>query len=71
METRTTHRTTPPYPGGMVGESTVPRFNAANRRHVEESNAHDCMANAVPYVSDGALGHGFECGICGNFLQAG
>jgi ribosomal protein L37AE/L43A len=32
---------------------------------------HDCDENAVPYVSDGALGHGWECGICGAFLQAG
>jgi hypothetical protein len=32
---------------------------------------HDCMENAVPYVSDGPLGHGWECGICGTFLQAG
>lgn len=32
---------------------------------------HDCDENAVPYVSDGALGHGFECGVCGAFLQAG
>lgn len=32
---------------------------------------HDCWANAVPYESDGALGHGWECGVCGTFLQAG
>lgn len=25
------------YPGGMIG--TVPKFNAANRRHVKRSNA--------------------------------
>lgn len=36
-----------------------------------EVPAHDCWDNAVPYVSDGALGHGAECGICGAFLQAG
>lgn len=33
--------------------------------------AHDCEAEPVQYRSDGALGHGFECGICGAFLQAG
>ena len=33
--------------------------------------AHDCEAESVPYASDGALGHGWECGICGTFLQAG
>lgn len=32
---------------------------------------HDCQENAVPYESDGALGHGWECGKCGAFLQAG
>lgn len=25
----------------------------------------------VPYVSDGPLGHGWDCGRCGGFLQAG
>ena len=33
--------------------------------------SHDCWDNAVPYESDGALGHGWECGTCGKFLQAG
>lgn len=33
--------------------------------------AHDCWDHAVQYESDGALGHGWECGICGDFLQAG
>ncbi len=32
---------------------------------------HDCMEYPVPYVSDGPLGHGYECGVCGAFLQAG
>ena len=36
-----------------------------------EAPAHDCNENAVPYESDGALGHGWECGRCGRFLQAG
>lgn len=35
-------------------------------------DGHDCWENAVPYTnSGGALGHGFECGRCGRFLQAG
>lgn len=25
----------------------------------------------VPYTSDGPLGHGWECDMCGGFLQAG
>jgi hypothetical protein len=37
----------------------------------EPKSDHDCDDNAVPYKSDGALGHGWECGICGKFLQAG
>lgn len=32
---------------------------------------HDCEDEAVEYESDGALGHGWECGVCGRFLQAG
>jgi hypothetical protein len=36
-----------------------------------ESPPHDCWENPVPYESDGPLGHGWECGICGAFLQAG
>ena len=42
-------------------------------RRVEPSGPrpHDCEAHAVPYTSDGPLGHGWECGICGAFLQAG
>jgi hypothetical protein len=32
---------------------------------------HDCADHAVPYASAGALGHGWECGRCGAFLQAG
>lgn len=33
---------------------------------------HDCNEHAVPYTnSGGALGHGWECGRCGAFLQAG
>lgn len=36
-----------------------------------ECQSHDCMDHAVPYESDGPLGHGFECGRCGAFLQAG
>lgn len=32
---------------------------------------HDCMEHAVQCTTDGPLGHGWECGRCGNFLQAG
>jgi hypothetical protein len=32
---------------------------------------HNCMDYAIPYKSDGPLGHGWECGKCGMFLQAG
>jgi hypothetical protein len=36
-----------------------------------EPPPHDCWDHPVPYTSDGALGHGWECGVCGEFLQAG
>ncbi len=37
-----------------------------------EVPGHDCWEKAaVAYESDGALDHGFECGVCGEFLQAG
>ncbi len=33
---------------------------------------HNCFDYAVPYTdSGGALGHGFECGLCGDMIQAG
>ena len=32
---------------------------------------HDCWEYPVPYVSDGPLGHGWECGKCGALLQVG
>ena len=51
---------------GMCGS-----FLQATAAALEDEKNHDCMENAVPYESDGALGHGFECGICGKFLQAG
>ncbi len=38
---------------------------------IPKTTTHDCDGNAVPYESDGALGHGWECGVCGKFLQAG
>jgi len=34
--------------------------------------SHTCADNPVPYPSDdGALGHGWECGVCGLVLKAG
>ena len=34
---------------------------------------HDCWDNAQPYEfeEDGHRFHGWECGICGEFLQSG
>jgi hypothetical protein len=32
---------------------------------------HVCDEHAVYIETDGPLGHGWECGICGEFLQAG
>ena len=33
--------------------------------------SHECLANAVEYVGDGPLGHGWKCGVCGDLLQVG
>lgn len=37
----------------------------------ETPEPHTCEAYPVPYIYDGALGHGFECGKCGAFLPPG
>lgn len=55
-----------PFPPVTVGATA-----AAIEESGVEPPEHDCMDHAVPYVSDGALGHGWECGVCGDFLQAG
>lgn len=60
-------------------ESDMARAWEVYRRGAKNGNVglpggipvHDCMNHPVPYESDGPLGHGFECGICGAFLQAG
>ena len=36
-----------------------------------EEEEHDCMEHAYPHGTDGPLGHGWSCGVCGEFLQAG
>ena len=38
-------------------------------RDLAPGDAHDCMDSAVPYRT--ADSHGWECGVCGAFLQAG
>ena len=35
------------------------------------AGVHDCNDCAVPVHTDGPLGHGWACGKCGAFLQAG
>lgn len=37
----------------------------------EPERKHDCDENAQLIDTDGPLGHGWECAICGKFLQAG
>lgn len=32
---------------------------------------HDCQEHATYILTDGPIGHGWECGVCGDFLQAG
>lgn len=68
--------------GPEGGKAAVERTYELRAQDVREHRAgertlqalavvHDCDAFAVPYVSDGPLGHGWECGRCGKFLQAG
>lgn len=57
-------------PCAVTGEP----FDALQEQAIDAAHAepaHDCWDHPVPYVSDGPLGHGWECGVCGNFLQAG
>lgn len=53
-----------------TGEVATFRYGQALSVLTDQS-PHDCWDNAVEYVSDGPLGHGWECGLCGAFLQAG
>lgn len=55
--------------GTLVPPSDPAVHEAALRAQVDAD--HNCDENAVPYESDGPLGHGWECGVCGAFLQAG
>lgn len=71
------------YPGTPEGATTALRrveelreedirAHRAGRRTLQAlAVSHVCDEHAVPYTSDGPLGHGWECGICGAFLQAG
>lgn len=36
-----------------------------------QSSSHNCWEEAVQVKTDGPIGHGWECGKCGAFLQAG
>lgn len=50
---------------------TGKRHRAAAEKEARELNNHDCMEHAQPCTTTGPLGHGWECGRCGAFLQAG
>jgi hypothetical protein len=43
----------------------------ADRQMTTGEVLHRCDEFAVTYASDGPIGHGWECGLCGRFLQAG
>lgn len=69
--------TNPPTTCKLCGDA-VEAFNfpgnvclGCNVKAHQPPPGHDCYDHAVPYVSDGPLGHGFDCGLCGKFLQAG
>lgn len=57
-------------------EITIPATSSRDPVEVENLThtavpAHDCFEEAVPILTNGPLGHGWACGICGTFLQAG
>ena len=54
--------------GSRLGDIEHTPERCGKRRPQDD---HRCFDYAVPYESDGALGHGWECGRCGKFLQAG
>ena len=49
------------------------RTNGMDKEKDCECENHDCWDNAQPYEfeEDGHRFHGWECGICGEFLQSG
>lgn len=55
------------WPGGTVGESDVPRFNAANVEHVEQSNAHQAFRRQAELDPEGteAPDTSDPCRACG------
>ena len=59
-------------PCGECGKTLSAHINTSRpincRFRYTKVNAHDCFDNAVPYKSDGPLGHGWNCGICNRFL---
>lgn len=55
----------------VMEKSVATGYVVAPVCHLKDVPPHDCDENAVTYKSDGALGHGWECGLCGRFLQAG
>jgi excinuclease UvrABC nuclease subunit len=50
----------------IIRDTTSTEFALATRKQ-----DHDCIAYAKPCFTDGPLGHGWKCGRCGSFLQAG
>jgi len=56
---------------GSVRLSQIKKEIAEATSPVFVPPTHVCEDHLVVYSSDGALGHGWECGICGKFLQAG
>lgn len=56
---------------GELREEDIRDRRAGERTLAALAVKHDCDANGVPYTSDGPLGHGWECGVCHAFLQAG
>ena len=71
------------YPSGPYGavrpgaleevsaSATPPPPAKAKRKRVKKAASKACEHQPIPYTSDGALGHGWECSRCGELLQVG
>lgn len=53
----------PPVKAGEIAKT--------NAERQIEPPPHDCWEHPIPVTTEGPLGHGWECAVCGAFLQAG
>ena len=65
-------KSTSHYWDAVTGEDVAVPLNCFTEEATCPRHDHECTDHAVEYTNgDGVLGHGWECGRCGKFLQAG